>query len=366
MTCGAGSSKVRITFVLPGAGSVPVGGFKVVYEYANRLTERGHSVVVVHTAQPDRQASASERLKKGVRFVQRNVDKSYRPDWFRLRPGVSLLWRATPAAHGIPDADAVIATAWQTAEWVADYPAVKGRRFYLIQHYETWSGPKERVDATFGLGLHNLVIARWLQEVAREQGADAVYLPNGLDFTAFGIDVQPENRAIRAMFYHGADWKGSADGTRALKIVKTRLPELRATLFGAPAAPEGLPNWIRYEQTPSPKRLRELYNESAVFMATSWTEGWGLPGCEALMCGCALAATDVGGHREYAVNGDTALLSPPKNPVKLAENVLALLQDERLRLQLAAQGHGYVQRFTWEWAVEGLERELTRQPQKRI
>lgn len=349
---------MRVTFVLPGAGSLPVGGFKVVYEYANRLTERGHTITVVHTAQPDKTAAVNEQLKKGVRFVQRHLDKSYRPDWFRLRPEVSLLWRATPAARRLPDADAVVATAWQTAEWVADYPLTKGRKFYLIQHYETWSGPKERVDATFGLGLRNLVIAHWLQELVKAQGADAAYVPNGLDFGAFGIDTPPESRATRAMFYHGADWKGSADGVKALEAVKTQLPELQATLFGAPAAPEALPAWIRYEQTPTPAELRALYNESAVFLATSWTEGWGLPGCEALMCGCALAATDVGGHREYAVDGQTALLSPPKDPAALAQNVLKLLRDKALRLQLAEQGHAYVQRFTWERAVERLEHEL--------
>ena len=351
---------MRVTFVLPGAGSVPVGGFKVVYEYANRLAERGHTVSVVHTAQPDRQASRGERLKKGVRFAQRKLDQSYRPDWFELRPNVALLWRATPAAHGVPDADAVVATAWQTAEWVADYPAVKGKKLYLIQHYETWSGPKERVDATFRLGMHNLVIARWLEEPVRAQGADAAYLPNGLDFTAFGLDKPPEDREMHVMFYHGADWKGSADGIRALQAVKTQVPELKATLFGVPSAPAGLPSWIRYEQTPSPERLRGLYNDSAVFLATSWTEGWGLPGCEALLCGCALAATDVGGHREYAVNGKTALLSPPKDPAALAQNVSRLLKDESLRLRLADMGHAYVQRFTWEAAVARLERELIR------
>ena len=64
VTLRVGLRNVRVTFVLPGAGSVPVGGFKVVYEYANRLSERGHTVTVVHTAQPDRQASTRERLKK--------------------------------------------------------------------------------------------------------------------------------------------------------------------------------------------------------------------------------------------------------------------------------------------------------------
>lgn len=350
---------MRVTFVLPGSGHLPVGGFKVVYEYANRLAVRGHTVTVVHTAQFDREASIVSRFKTGVRFAQRRLDKSYRPGWFPLRPDVALLWRATPAPAGLPDADAVVATAWQTAEWVADYPERRGRKVYLIQHHETWSGPVERVNATFSSGLHNLAIARWLQEVVRAQGAEADYLPNGLDFAAFGVDTPPQTRGARAMMlYHDADWKGSADGLAALTQVKVQVPELQATLFGTPAAPADLPAWLRYEQKPSPERLRRLYNDAAVFLATSWTEGWGLPGCEALLCGCALAATEVGGHLEYARHGETALLSPPRDPAALARNVTELLRHQALRLQLAERGRAYVQRFSWERALERLERHL--------
>ena len=350
---------MRITFVLPGAGDLPVGGFKVVYEYANRLTLRGHTVRALHTAQPDRAAGLTTRLKKGVRFAQRTFDKSYRPGWFALHPDVRVSWRMTPAAGGVPDGDAVIATSWETAEWAAGYPASKGRGLYLIQHYETWSGPAARVDATFSAGLRNVVIARWLQEVVRARGADAGYVPNGLDLEAFGVDVSRLERGPHAMMlYHDADWKGSADGLEALTRVKTQFPDLTATLFGTPAPPADLPEWIRYEQKPSPTRLRRLYNEAAVFLATSWTEGWGLPGCEALLCGCALAATDVGGHREYALPGKTALLSPPKDPAALAENVVELLRNVPLRYSLAEQGYLYVRRFTWERAVEGLGAEL--------
>jgi len=349
-----------VTFVLPGSGHLPVGGFKIVYEYANRLSARGHTVTVVHASQFDRDASARSRLKTGVRFAQRALDRSYRPRWFPLHPGVTLLWRATPAASGLPDADAVVATAWQTAEWVADYPAEKGKKFYLIQHYETWSGPRARVDATFRLGLHHLAIARWLREVVRAQGADAELLPNGLDFAAFGVDIPPETRgAGTMMLYHDADWKGAADGLAALRGVKAQFPDLQATLFGAPAAPADLPDWIRYARRPSPELLRRLYNESAVFLATSWTEGWGLPGCEALVCGCALAATEVGGHLEFARHGETALLSPPRDPAALAHNVAKLLQNRALRLRLAEQGRAYVARFTWERAVARLEQLLS-------
>jgi glycosyltransferase involved in cell wall biosynthesis len=351
---------VRVTFVLPGSGHLPVGGFKVVYEYANRLAARGHRVSVVHVAQPERGAPPLRRLKARARYAQRYLQQSYRPRWFTLHPAVELLWLPTPDARGIPDGDAVVATAWQTAEWVARYPATKGRGFYLIQHYETWSGPQARVDASFRLPLRKLAIARWLQRVVADavgnDGEGGAYVPNGLDLGAFGLDRPIEGRGPHAMMlFHTAAWKGSSDGLRALERVRAELPELRATLFGVPAPPPDLPAWVRYVQTPAPEVLRSLYNESAVFLATSWTEGWGLPGCEALLCGCALAATEVGGHLEYAHHGETALLSPPQDPEALARNVLTLLQNPPLRTTLARQGHRYVQRFSWERAVARLE-----------
>ena len=66
----------------------------------------------------------------------------------------------------------------------------------------------------------------------------------------------------------------------------------------------------------------------------------------------------MGGHREFARHGETALLSPPKDPAALAQNVTRLLRDRALRLRLAEQGRAYVQRFNWEQATERLEQTL--------
>jgi hypothetical protein len=117
---------VRITFVLPGHGKTPVGGFKVVYEYANCLARRDHKVTVVHAALLDKYTAPLDYPKKVARFVQRSLDKSYQPKtWFSIDPRVMLLWRPSLNAKFIPDSDVVIATAWQTAEWVQDYPGKK-------------------------------------------------------------------------------------------------------------------------------------------------------------------------------------------------------------------------------------------------
>ena len=46
----------------------------------------------------------------------------------------------------------------------------------------------------------------------------------------------------------------------------------------------------------------------------SWEEGLGLPGIEALACGAALARTDTKGGRDIALDGETALVTPPAAP----------------------------------------------------
>ncbi len=351
---------VSITFVLPGSGHVPVGGFKVVYRYANGLATLGYRVSVVHPAILLKTATLTHRLKGFARYIRGQATRSYRPDgWFRLDPRVQVLWVPSLHPRYIPDADIVVATAAPTAEWVKDYPPSKGKKLYLIQGLETWSRiGRERVLHTWKLPMRKIVIARWLQEVAVSLGEQAEYIPNGLEFGIFGLDIPPEvrNPFCVMMLYHHAKLKGSEDGLKAFEIVKREIPDLRVILFGVPKKPSGLPEWITYYRKPPPKVLRQLYNKAAIFVAPSWEEGWGLPASEALMCGAALVATDVGGHREFAIHEETALLSPPRSPEALAKNISRLIREPELRLRLARAGHLYVQQFTWGRAVSLFER----------
>ncbi len=230
----------------------------------------------------------------------------------------------------------------------------------MIQDLETWHGMDERTTATWRLPLRKLVIAPWLMDIAHSLGEEAVYQPNGLDFEKFFMVKPPEERdpASVMMLYHTAMKKGSADGLRALSMVQREVPSLRVTLFGTPQPPPHLAPWARYYQCPEQGVLRDLYNASAIFITPSWTEGWGLPPSEAMMCGAALAATDTSGHRVYAIPEQTALLSPPKAPEQLAANILRLIRDGALRNRIARNGHEYIQQFTWEKSVSQLESAL--------
>ncbi|MGB6689725.1 MAG: glycosyltransferase family 4 protein [Terracidiphilus sp.] len=358
------SRKLRITFLFSRTGEWPSGGHRIIYEYANHLSRRGHALTLVGPGRLAINPTGLDYIKNAVRYAQKKLTGNYTPKkWLKMAPDVRVTCVPSLSERFIPDGDVVIATAWQTAEWVSQYPRSKGRGFYFIQHLETWNGPEERVYATWKTPLHKIVPSKWLAEVARSLGESAIYIPYGLDIDAFQI-VTPRQERMPAqlmMLYHRAEWKGCEEGLQALAMVKENEPNTRAILFGVPARPRTLPNWIEYHQEPSPQLLRKLYNRASIFVAPSRTEGWGLTGCEALLSGAALAATDIDGHREFAFDGKTALTSPAESPNALANNVLRLIRDPELRVRLAINGFEFVRQLTWERSTDSFEAALRAQ-----
>src|SRR5690606_36197893 len=76
---------------------------------------------------------------------------------------------------------------------------------------------------------------------------------------------------------------------------------------------------------------------------------------EALACGVPLVTTDNGGCREYAFDGRTALVVPPRDPAAMASAIERLLGDEALASELVANGLDVVARdFDWESRTDEL------------
>lgn len=350
---------MKINFLLPTPGHHPVGGYKVVYEYANGLAARGHEVVVTHRMIKVPGASAA---RQWARYAKACWKRDWLPAaWFKVDPRVRMRLVIDVTEGALGQADVLIATAWQTAEIAANMPTRCGRKFYFIQHFEEWSGERDRVLATWRLPLHKIVIAKWLHEIAQSQGETADYIPNGVDFVAFGIDTPPELRDPHTviMLYHEFDWKGSNDGLAALRGVKYDVPGLKVILFGVKAKPTGLEPWFEYHQLPPQSVLRGLYNRAAAFLSPAWAEGWPLPPAEAMLCGTATVLTDIGGHREYGIDGDTTLLGQARAPETLIPPLIHLLTDPNARLAQSRRARSHIEQFTWQRATDAMERVLT-------
>lgn len=101
--------------------------------------------------------------------------------------------------------------------------------------------------------------------------------------------------------------------------------------------------------------LGREYDAAQVFAVGSLYEGFCQPGLEAMACGVPLVTTDNGGCREYAIDGETALIVPPEDPQAMAEAIRRLLDDDVLAKDLAGAGLELVERdFDWEKRTDQL------------
>ena len=75
-----------------------------------------------------------------------------------------------------------------------------------------------------------------------------------------------------------------------------------------------------------------------------------------MACGAALCTFDNGGCRDYAIDGQTALVAPRRDVEALARALGRLAEDGVLRDRIARQGREFVvTRFDWERATAQLE-----------
>ncbi|HEX2438405.1 MAG TPA: glycosyltransferase family 4 protein [Methylomirabilota bacterium] len=318
---------------------------RAILTYADRLAGRGHDVTLIVPA------------RGTLAAPWRNV-RAAGPDWFAgFRARVRWVRRWVAAA--LPEADVLVATAWQSAPVVAAAPARCGAKFYLVQHYESlYHGEAAVVDATYRLPLRKIVISSWLRDVMRERfESDAEVLVTPVDRTLFHrVPVTVTSSRPRVlMLHHDYAWKGVADGMEAVARVKTRVPRLYLVGFGVRPPREALP-YDEFHTNPPQASLAELYSGCDVYLCSSWDEGLGMPSMEAMACGAALVTYDNGGCRDYARDGETALVAPRRDVGALTERLARLATDDTLRARLAADGAAFVTgAFAWDRAVERLE-----------
>jgi len=347
---------MRVTFLIPGPARIPMGGVKVVVEYARRLVTRGHTVRVLGTERPgdglrDRLFGAAVALRDRFHGVPREP-------YYRAK-GVGTETLPSPAARHVPDADVVIATGWQTAAWVHALPASKGAKGYFIQGHEVHLDP--RAAATWQLPLAIFTCARWLADEVRAAGVPALgYLPNALDDDEFGLDAPLAGRAPRALWlYHRHPLKGPAEGIAAIGRIRAMRPDAEVDVFCARPPRHRLPDGVRVHVRPDRPTLRRLYNEASVFLHTSHVEGWPLPPMEAMACGAAVVAAANDGVREY-LDATCGRLVPVGDAHALADAAIGLLHDDGERIRLAQAARSRVASFSWDDSTTRLEGFLTR------
>lgn len=344
---------LKINIVLPFFTTKPGGGTKVMYEYGNRLVEHGHEVTVLHSIKRPVTKIKSPVWWKQAQYKLRGLS---RPPWFPLHHKVKSLIVPEITDAYVPDADIVLCTWWEMAFMVSNLSECKGKKFNLIQDYETWKGYEEFVHESYKLGVQNIVIAKYLEDLVGDvSGIKPIRIPNAIDTNRFRLvnSIAARDPLSVIMLYSEEERKGTVYGIEALIETKKRFHKLQVNLFGVYAKP-GLPDWINYYQKPA--ALPELMNNNAVFLSPSLGEGWALPPAEAMACGCAIVCTDIGGHADYAFDNKTAFLTAPGNVNDIVDKLSLVLHDQPLRMRIAEEGNYFVTaNFNWGSSVDKME-----------
>ncbi len=92
----------------------------------------------------------------------------------------------------------------------------------------------------------------------------------------------------------------------------------------------------------------QILSHATVFVCPSEYEPLGIVNLEAMACGCAIVASDVGGIPEVVADGVTGLIVPPRDEAALAAAINALVRDPGRAASLGARGRERaVAEFSW-------------------
>jgi glycosyltransferase involved in cell wall biosynthesis len=358
---------MRITFFVgrPDLG----GGARVISIYAERLQRRGHEVTVF--ARPPRTPTLKEKFRHVVRGRALPADTIPSPSYFQGKNfQFKLLDRYRPATAGdVPDADAVIATWWETAEWVSAFPASKGAKVYFVQHHEVFAGDPSRINATWQLPMHKITVAQWLSDLAAERfgDGDTSLVPNAVDLEQFSVPVRGKQATPTVgVMYSTVHFKGCDVSLAAFGRAAEQVHGLRLVSFGAIQPNEGLPlpEGSEFVFQPPQDRIRDLYGKCDAWLFGSRSEGFGLPLLEAMACRTPVIATPAGAAPELVARGG-GILVPQEDPDAMAAGIVKVCRaDEAAWRQMSDNAFGVASRYTWDDATDRFEAALKKAIEK--
>ncbi len=127
------------------------------------------------------------------------------------------------------------------------------------------------------------------------------------------------------------------------------IPGLRGRL------PQNLTNRVTFKGLISHADLPDYYNNSDVYINPSYYESFGMSNIEAMACGTPVVSTPVGAVPEVIEHEKTGILIEPGDPSALADGIIRILDDVRLRRSIIKAAYEKaVSRFSWQSACEKL------------
>ena len=303
---------------LPGSG-----GHNSVFRAADEMVRRGHHVVLYIPKSTAGGTQVREQIRRH----------------FNLEP-------AFDVACGLPapfSHDALIATHYTTAHFVAQHASRAHVCVYFVQDFEPYFYPigAEYFDAerTYRYPFYCVTVGEWLAErMRRDYGREADSIPFWADRSLYFPRSGGEpGGPLRVAFLARPDMPRRCYplGVEALALFKRARPSAEVLFFGARDLPHQQTGFDYTNLGVLPKRdLADLYRSAHIGLAFSTTNPSLVP-IEMMACGLPVVDIDVLGRREREAESPAVLAEPTADAVAEALGRLADSRTERFQLRHA-------------------------------
>ncbi|MDY6940480.1 MAG: glycosyltransferase family 4 protein [Cyanobacteriota bacterium] len=316
---------MNITFVLPPANLS--GGVHATAVLASHLKQRGHDVLAVCPEySPPSLRARFDGLLKGKGWMHYAKQK---PSHFDdVDVPLKVTSHPGPIVEtDVPDADVIVATWWETAEWIAKFSDRKGVKTYTVRHHEVHDYlPKARTSATYSLPFHKIAVSKWLLDIMKNEYGDRYVslVPDSVNCQKYCAPPRGKQSVPTVgMMYSPKHWKGCDISLQAFRLAARNIPNLRLKIFGQrhPATKNvELPPNTQFIQSPPQDTIKDIYASCDMWLFGSRTEGFGLPILESMACRTPVVGTPAGAAPELLPPGG-GILVPPENPEEMARAI---------------------------------------------
>jgi len=349
------------------------GGVKVVSQHVKILIETGYETSLI-----------TRNVKKDLNLANLNLYE---------KPIL------VESEDDIPDCDFYVGTAFNDVRWL--FSRGKGRVVHLCQGYEpidylsrikgetlterylrrgTFSPIRKYIDAlkfkrkvkeieaVYALPTVKAAVSRHLVElIEKKYRQKCSLIQNGIDPNIFYPDKEKawgENGKIRILSV-GSMHVGSksiSDTLNSIKLLKDKGIHIEFMRVSPhpPSEREEVGKVVdQYSMNLKEQEMAELYRNTDIFISSSLeAEGFGLPAMEALACGVPSILTEISSYLNFDEKKDFAYFVPTHRPDKIAEGVLAFMEDRELRAKCVERGIDVAKRFTLERTKQDLAKFL--------
>ena len=238
--------------------------------------------------------------------------------------------------------DLLFITGWQT---ISDIEKIHARKTaYFVQDYEPWFFPVGdkyiEIENSYRMGLPAVTIGRWLANKLQDEFGQKTYC---FDFCADttiyrrDTEIQKEN-AICCIYQPEKDRRCTSIITEALRLIHENEPNIKIYLYGSPQK-KALSFSSEQLGIISVDECNELYNRCKVGICMSASNPSRIP---FEMMAAGLPVVDLYRENNLYDMPDQGVMLSQSTPEAIAETVIRLVKDDRLRKKMSDYGTNYM------------------------